>query len=158
MDEPVAQPESGGFRCSLTLRHPSCDPAEITRALGLKPFGQIRAGDVVDGRTMRRTLWMAEFRRGKTNDEYAVALEDFLNFLDRKQEFLLKMRGEEGEIELGLSEEVGWQQGVLFRLTLEPYFLAICGENEVGLRVEAFSMDSQAETTPLVSEAATPEL
>lgn len=117
------------FTVSLSIRHPSIDPSEITRTLGFEPQHSWKAGDarrtargqLLDG-TYRESYWTGEFEeidsslRGVMETE--VVLLRAVAQLRRSQAFLSRLQSEGATVEL-LVEVVG---GSEFTFTLSPHF------------------------------------
>jgi len=99
------------FTVSLRIRHPSIDPAEITRTLGFEPEHAWRAGDPrrplpgqAPGGTYHESYWKGELReldaglRGALDTE-AMLLQAVVR-LRRVQPFLSRLQAEAATIEL----------------------------------------------------------
>jgi hypothetical protein len=99
------------FTVSLTIRHPSVDPQEITRALGFEPQHSWKAGEqrrTAQGRPLEgayhESYWTGEFReldaslRGVVEIE-AVLLQAVVQ-LRRSQKFLSRLQSEGATVEL----------------------------------------------------------
>jgi hypothetical protein len=133
--------EVDSFRIGLMLHHPSCDPAAISSALGLHSTGALRAGHQTSRGTRKTTMWMCNFRKGLGNDAFGLALEETLAFLELHRGYLQGFRSEGGEIEVTLSQTIVWDDGVVFEMRLEPFFLQALVGAEATLRVTAWSAD-----------------
>ncbi len=120
------------FTVSLSIRHPSIDPREITRALGFEPQHSWKAGDarrtaqgrLLDG-TYHESYWTSEFReldaslRGVVETE-AVLLQAVVQ-LRRSQPFFSRLQSEGATVEL-LVEVVG---GSELAFTLSPQLISM---------------------------------
>jgi hypothetical protein len=98
------------FTMSLRIRHPSIDPAEITRVLTLDPQHTWRAGEAradAAGGTYRESYWMGKLMREPqlVSDHVSVESEILraLAQLRRSFGFLEKLKAEGGAAELHIS-------------------------------------------------------
>ena len=102
------------FSLAVRIWHPSIDPAEITRALGINPRKMSLVGDKrktpkgqLLGGVYRESYWWADpFDRGEylSTDALAVdALVDVLNLLEPHKPFLLRLRSEGARLNLEVS-------------------------------------------------------
>ncbi|HTV50180.1 MAG TPA: DUF4279 domain-containing protein [Steroidobacteraceae bacterium] len=120
------------FTVSLRIRHPSIDPAEITRTLGIEPQHSWRAGEgrrTAQGQRLegsyRESYWIGEFReldaglRGVVSTE-AVLLQA-VALLRRSQAFLSRLQTEAATVELYV-EVLGATE---FTLGLSPQLLSL---------------------------------
>ena len=82
-----------------------------------------------------------QFSRGIGNDAFGLALEEMLAFLELHRSYLQVFRSEGGEIEVTLSQTIVWDDGVVFEMRLEPFFLQALVKAEATLRVTAWSAD-----------------
>jgi len=120
------------FTVSLRIRHPSIDPAEITRTLGIEPQHSFKAGETrrapqgqrLEG-SYRESYWIGEFRELDAGLRGVVATEAVLLqavvILRRSQPFLSRLQAEGGTVELFL-EVVGTSE---FNLGLSPQLLSL---------------------------------
>jgi hypothetical protein len=129
------------FWLDLCLHHPSCDPIEITQALGLQPWFSAKAGQTLGTVTRRSTVWMLHFNEGVKDEEFAQALEDITAFLQINRDFLNILVTEGGEILLTINRSIAFYDGVLLSLHLQPFFLELLGNHRVGLQVQAWSAE-----------------
>jgi hypothetical protein len=95
------------FDVELFIEHPSLDPADISRALGLEGHFAHRAGD--RRQTPKGTLlsgvypdtrWRHCIRRTVTEHRYAAEVVDFVEKLKAKKEFLAKVMATGGKASL----------------------------------------------------------
>jgi hypothetical protein len=108
------------FWVDITARHESFDPAQLTEAFGITPFFSARRGDVVGTLTRKSTVWMVHFREGSGDHEWVETLEDFLALVDGQKKYLGEFTRSGGEIEVSINQAVGAQDGLLFKLQLDP--------------------------------------
>ena len=128
------------FMMSLRIRHPRIDPAEITRALGIEPQHNWRAGDQrlgsegdEIGGTRRDSYWMGRLMTAPAlaQDHVSVEteVEHTLGTLRRCFNFLETLKAEGGSAELHVSLYPRDE----FRLEFLPASLALLGR--VGLAI-----------------------
>lgn len=102
------------FTLSLRIRHPSIEPGEITRTLGIEPQHTWKAGDArrgPEGETLegsyRETYWMARLVEAPQVSSDLVSVESLLlktlAQLRRSLQFLVNMNAEGGGAELHIS-------------------------------------------------------
>ncbi|HEY6765749.1 MAG TPA: hypothetical protein VI386_13340, partial [Candidatus Sulfotelmatobacter sp.] len=110
------------FWLDLTLHHPSYDPGTITQTLGLQPWHSAKVGQTLGTITRNSTVWMLHFREGVKDEEFAQALEDFTAFLEKNRDFLKILITEGGEALLTINKSIAFDDGILLRLQLQPFF------------------------------------
>jgi hypothetical protein len=131
------------FMMSLRIRHPRIDPAEITRALGIQPQHDWRAGDVrVDsaggeiGGIRRESYWMARLMSepALAQDDVSIEnhIEQTLGTLSRCFRFLEALKSEGGSAELHVSLYAREE----FRLEFLPKSLALLGRAGLAIVIE----------------------
>jgi hypothetical protein len=138
------------FTVSLRIRHPTIDPAEITRTLGIEPQHSWKAGEsrrAAQGQRLegsyRESYWIGEFReldaglRGVVSTE-AVLLQAVV-LLRRSQPFLTRLQSEGATVELFV-EVVGSTE---FTLGLSPQLLSLL--SKAGLAV-VLNVHAEAQT------------
>ncbi len=120
------------FTVSLSIRHPSIDPREITRTLGFEPQHSWKAGEArrtaqgqpLDG-TYHESYWTGEFRELDSSLRGVVDIEAVLLAavvqLRRSQPFLSRLQSEGATVELFI-EVVG---GGEFSFSLSPQLLSM---------------------------------
>ncbi|HEY6412145.1 MAG TPA: hypothetical protein VIX42_00565 [Edaphobacter sp.] len=140
------------FWLDLTLHHPNCDPIAITQALGLQPWHSAKVGQVFGPVTRKSTVWMSYFREGIQNEEFAQALEDFMALLETQQSFLISFIDDGGDILLTVNQSIASDDGILFSLQLESFFLETLGNYGVGLRIQAWSAETSESLKRDISE------
>ncbi len=98
------------YAYSLRLRHPSCDPSEISRALERTPRFSWKAGEprkTPDGKALDGvnpcTYWCSEQAHGD-DGELVRALSLDLDWLEKHRDFLIQFSGSGGSVEYF----VGW--------------------------------------------------
>jgi uncharacterized protein DUF4279 len=136
------------FRISLKLYSFQCDPIKITKALGITPTAVIRKGQDMGAIVAGRSSWFGKFREGLGNEAFGKALEDLLASLELSRDFIDPLLAEGGELIVVLSQTVAIDDGILFSLKLEPFFLHACGMHGVGLEVEAWSSEEKPVRSP----------
>jgi len=132
------------FTVSLSIRHPSIDPREITRALGFEPQHSWKAGDTrctAQGRPLdgsyHESYWTSEFReldaslRGVVDAE-AVLLQAVVQ-LRRSQAFFSRLESEGATVELLV--EVGG--GGDFTFSLSPQLISMLARSGFSLVLKA---------------------
>ncbi len=137
------------FWIDIDLHH-TCDAGTITEALGMTPWIGLNSGKVIGPIIRKSTWWASKFRSGLTNEEFGLALEDLLTFLESHNEFLKGLIAEGGEITLSINQNVGWDDGVILQLQLQPEFIGALGKYPVRLKIQAWSTDetlSKSENT-----------
>jgi hypothetical protein len=127
------------FWLDLALHHPNCDPRVIAQSLGLQPWFSAKAGQPLGTLIRNTTVCMFHFREGMKDEEFAQALEDFITFLETNRGFLETFIAEGGAITLTLNRSIAFDDGVLLRLQLQPFFLEVLGDHGVGLELQAWS-------------------
>ena len=137
MSELVSSTKPDDFAVSLRIRHPSIDPVEITRTLGLEPQHCWRAGEArrsLQGQPLEgvyhESFWTGEFRDLEAGPQGGVAGEAILVQavvqLRRSQKFLSRLQAEGGTVEL--SVEAAGSGEVAFSLAPQLLsMLARCG-------------------------------
>ena len=131
------------FWLDFSLRHPSCEPESITAALNLKPLSASRSGSKVGAATRRFTHWMCKFREGIGDEDFARSLEEVLSFHDASTDFFHQFIASGGEVEVAINQVIKMDDGILFKLTLDHEFLKACGERQISLRVQAWSVEEE---------------
>lgn len=132
------------FWLDFTLQHERCDPQDITTALGIKPSFSARKGDVLGTVTRKSSVWMCHFREGIGSEAFARSLDELLALFETSGQYIERFRQSGGELELSMNQVVSMQEGLLFNLHLEPYFLKACGDRGIALRVQAWSAQDVA--------------
>jgi hypothetical protein len=135
------------FRIDLRLNHPTCDPTQITAELKIQPFASLKVGEKIGPIVRRSTMWMAHFREGVGDEQFAQALEDVIAFLDKHGSYIDEFNRQNGKFVIRLSNAVVVQDGVFFDLLLEPYFLQMLGDYQVALQVIAWSEEAPESTS-----------
>lgn len=120
------------FTVSLSIRHPSVDPGEITRALGFEPQHSWRSGEPrrtaqgqpLDG-TYHESYWTAEFREidasARSVLEPEAVLIQAVARLRRSQALFSRLQAEGATVELLVEVEGGSD----FTLELSPQLLSM---------------------------------
>jgi hypothetical protein len=135
------------FWLDLTLHHPTCAPSVITEALGLHPWHSAKVGQTIGTTTKKSTVWMSLFCEGIKSEEFTQALEDLISLIKSREGFLKSFIDEGGDILLTLNQSVAIDDGILFNLHLEPFFVKLLGDYGIGLQVRAWSAESKSAAT-----------
>jgi hypothetical protein len=145
------------FTISLRLRHPSIDPAMITRTLGMKPQHTWQAGAPRRGpagealeSVHRESYWMARMMEEPQLALAGVSVESVLMqtlaHLRRSQSFLEQLHAEGGAAELYVSLFARAD----FRLELSAQSLALLGRLGLAVALDVHPQPSaDAAPTPL---------
>lgn len=143
------------FTMSLRIRHPSVDPAEVTRALGIAPQHTWRAGDNRRdseggelGGEYRETFWMGRLMAQPklASDRTGVESElvRTLAQLRKSQDFLGSLKEQGGVAELHVSIFAREE----FRLEFPPDLLALLGRMGLAVAVEVKPHPGNTAQTP----------
>jgi hypothetical protein len=146
------------FTISLRMRHPSIDPSQITRTLGIEPQHTWKVGDSRRGAAggslqgvYRESYWMARLMEEPQLSSTKVSVESVLlqtlAHLRRSQSFLEHLDGEGGVAELHVSLFARED----FRLDLSAQTLALLGRLGLAVAVDVHPQPplSAPEPTPL---------
>ena len=147
------------FKISLRVRHPSIDPAEITKALGKEPTrawqtGRPRTTSKGDLRaeTYRETYWTSKLREGglvlddrsSEGEDLAQAIEAMLLDLAGHKQFFQELRAGGGQVEFF----VGWffdgNIGEVFRHDL----LGRLADLKIDLSLDVYTRERAAPEPP----------
>lgn len=131
------------FTIALRIRHPSIEPGEITRTLGLEPRHSWKAGEDRRspagkplGGAYRESCWMGVLAQSPEHSSEPVNIEtallQTLAQLRRSRQFLAKLKGEGGEVEIHISI-VGHDT---FRLELSAEALANLGRLGLAIAID----------------------
>lgn len=134
------------FTVSLHIRHPSIEPGEITRKLGIEPQHTWKAGDARRGPagealegTYRETYWMGRLMEGPQLSTDHVSVESVLlqalAQLRRSLQFLVGVNADGGVTELHISIFAR----DAFRLELMSESLALLGRMGLAIALEVQS-------------------
>jgi Domain of unknown function (DUF4279) len=134
------------FTVSLSIRHPSIDPREITDALGFEPQHSWKAGDrrrTAQGQLLEgayhESYWTGEFHeldaslRGVVEIE-AVVLQALVQ-LRRSQKFLSRLQAEGATVELYV-EVAGGNE---FTFVLSPRLTSMLARSGVSVALKVHS-------------------
>ena len=134
------------FTVSLSIRHPSIDPREITRTLGFEPQHSWRAGELrrtaqghpLEG-TYHESYWTGEFRELDSSLRGVVDIEAVLLAavvqLRRSQPFLSRLQADGGTVELFI-EVAG---GTEFTFSLSPQLLSMLARSGFSVMLKMHS-------------------
>jgi hypothetical protein len=134
------------FTLSLRIRHPSIDPAEITRALAIEPQHTWKAGESRRGPAdetlagvYRESYWMGRLTEGPqlSSDSKTVegVLLETLVQLRRVEPFLATIREGGGEAEF----HVSLYARESFRLELASSLLSVLGRLGVAVAFDVYA-------------------
>lgn len=140
------------FTVSLTIRHPTIDPREITRTLGFEPQHSWKAGEArrtaqgqpLEG-TYHESYWTGEFReldaslRGVVDIE-AVLLAAVVQ-LRRSQPFLSRLQADGATVELFIEVAGGSE----FTFSLSPQLLSMLARSGFSVMLKMHSETMVAE-------------
>jgi hypothetical protein len=138
------------FTISLRIRHPSIDPATVTRVLGMEPqhtwqAGAARrgpAGEALEG-IYRETYWMGRLMEEPQLSSGQVSVESVLlqtlAHLRRSQDFLEQLHAEGGVAELYVTLFARED----FRLELSAQSLALLGRLGLAVALDVHPQPSQ---------------
>ncbi len=145
------------FTISLRIRHPSIDPASITRTLGMEPQHTWQAGasrrgpggEALEG-VHRESYWMGRLMEEPQLALAGVSVESVLlqtlGHLRRAQGFLEQLHAEGGAAELYVSLFARRD----FRLELSAQSLALLGRLGLAVALDVHTQPSNdASPTPL---------
>ncbi len=144
------------FTVSLSIRHPSIDPREITRAVGFEPqhcwqAGEARRtarGQLLDG-TYHESYWTSELRELDASlhavaavlaEPETVLLQAVVQ-LRRSQAFFSRLQSEGATVEL-VVEVIG---GSEFTFTLSPQLLSMLARSGFSVVLKAHGEAQAAE-------------
>ncbi len=145
------------FMVSLSIRHPTIDPREITRALGFEPQHSWKAGDarrtargqLLDG-TYHESYWTSELRELDASlhtvteallaEPETVLLQAVVQ-LRRSQPFFSRLQSEGATVEL-LVEVIGASD---FTFTLSPQLLSMLARSGFSVALKAHDEARAAE-------------
>jgi len=127
------------YGVDINLHHPSCDPAEITQELATKPWFARKRGDVIAGIPHKSTSWLCHFQKGDGNVEFDQTLKALVSFISEHHSFFQRFVEEEGTAEVVLNARVPFDEGKLFDLSLDPFFLSELSQLHIQLRVQVWS-------------------
>jgi Domain of unknown function (DUF4279) len=133
------------FTLSLRIRHPSIDPAEITRALAIEPQHTWKAGEPRRGPSdetlageYRESYWMGRLTEGPQLSSGSVTVEgvllETLVQLRRVEPFLATIRKGGGEAEFHVSMYAREN----FRLELASRLLSVLGRLGVSVAFDVY--------------------
>ena len=138
---PVSVPRL--FFVALNIIHPSLDPDDISRELGLDPRNAHRVGaprstptgQPLPGR-YRDSRWRYQSSRGFKDDEVDDVIVELLNVLAPSRAFLRHMRSTGGRLSIILSFQGRGYVGS----ELPPNALAMMADLQLDLGIEFFSV------------------
>jgi hypothetical protein len=129
------------FRIDIVLRHPSCTPQSISKALSLKPKGSWAVGQRVTKVPAKWAFFYACLQKGDYISKFEGALTNVVSFLEKHSAFWTDFIAGKGEVELILNHTIGPQEeegDKCFELSLAPAFMRILSSRCIGLRVQGW--------------------
>lgn len=134
------------FSISMTLRHPSLDPSDISNAFSLEPRfswkAESRAGEIEH----KYTVWHGLLAEGAGSDKYEEALKRAVVFLESCQEWLAYFSRSEGELDVifGFSTEL--DEGLICQASFYPELIARLSKLNAGIRVDIWKDENGRES------------
>lgn len=155
----ISRPSPEPYRISLRIRHPSIDPATISRELKLEPEHCFRAGDPREsssgsaltaahaesywlgalpaatglaGFSGSRTMIGRERLQSASSGSISAALDLIVSFLRQHSEFIRKLENEEAQVTVLV--ELSRQS--LTSFTLSPQFMRTLSDLGVGVDLD----------------------
>ena len=133
------------FKISMTLRHPSLDPNEISSVFAIKPiFSWIagsRAGEIVN----KYSVWHGVLAQGAGGDEYEEALKDAVLLIESGKEWLSEHFNAEGELDVIFAFWTDLNDGKICQTTFYPELLARLSALDAGIEVEIWKDEGASE-------------
>ncbi len=128
------------FSIDIVLRHPSCTPQSISKALSLKPKGSWAVGQRVIKVPAKWTFFYSCLQKGDYVSKLEGALTNVVSFLEKNSAFWTDFIGGKGEVELILNHTISPQEegDKCFELCLAPAFLRDLSIRTIGLRVQGW--------------------
>jgi len=129
------------FSIKIALRHPSCSPESISKALSLKPELSHAVGVKLLKSPAKWTFFYACLQKGDYASRYERALTKVVLFLEKNAAFWTDFMDGDGEVELILNHTINPQEeegDKCFELYLAPAFLEHLSTRGIGLRVEGW--------------------
>jgi len=140
----LAMTANDSFTIDIALRHPSCTPEHISKALSVKPRASHNAGSKIESLPKGWTNFYATLQRGDSASDYENALSRAILFIEKNGSFWRDFIGGQGEVELILNHtllEEPAQGDLCLQLRLGPKFLRRLSALGVGLRVQGWKRD-----------------
>jgi hypothetical protein len=129
------------FSIDIVLRHPSCTPQSISKALSLKPKGSWAVGQKVITVPLKWTFFYACLQKGDYVSKFEGALTNVVSFLEKNSAFWTDFIGGNGEVEVILNHAISPKEeegDKCFELPLAPAFLRSLSNWGIGLRVQGW--------------------
>jgi hypothetical protein len=111
------------FSIDIVLRHPSCTPKSISKALSLKPKGSWAVGQKVTKTPVKWTFFYASLQKGDCIPKFEGALTNVASFLEKHSAFWTDFISGNGKVELILNHTIEPQEeegDKCFELCLAP--------------------------------------
>ena len=128
------------FSIDLDIQRTARDPGEISKAFSMDPTYSWKRGDSFAGVRKTSTKWHGRIFEGHGAAEYASGLEVLIAFVAQHDQFIGKLvqLGAEVEVVLNQPTAVG-SKGIVLDMQLSPLFLRLLSQNDIGLRICAWS-------------------
>lgn len=129
------------FRVDLTLRNKRGNPNEYTARLGIQPRHAVEAGSQFRNLTSKATVWIATLAEGQGQDDDAFSdgLQAAMTRLTGAETFLHEFSSAGGQSWLTINHAIGFDEGVLSSITLEPAFLSFLAQCDLALTLQGWS-------------------
>jgi hypothetical protein len=134
------------FRISLRLRHPARDPESISRALNKIPTASRKSAVLPNELSAIPSLWVARLGEGYSPEEYNIALENTILFLEQNSIFVDEFIATHGTAEIVLNHETLWPEHTgdkVLEFYLSPEFLKHLSIHNIGLRVQGWARSDE---------------
>jgi hypothetical protein len=133
------------FAINMTLRHPSLDPSEVSRAFDLQPIFSLKAGSRVGEVLQKWSVWHGLLTQGAGSDEYKEGLKKAILHIESRQEWLRDSLGDEGELEVTFGFYTDLNDGLLCESQFYPELLLRLSKLNAGMKVQVGRMTTKRE-------------
>ncbi|MDB5384929.1 MAG: hypothetical protein JWM11_575 [Planctomycetaceae bacterium] len=134
------------FCVSLSIMHPSIDPAVITSRLGVSPKRHRTVGEqrvTTKGVPLpglnKESFWLATLHSGERLSSESISIEQFLadanGRLTQHREFFRELASSGGYLEYF----IGWFGGGNFSATLEPVLMAAIADLGISIGFDVYA-------------------
>ena len=131
------------FEISLTFRHPSLDPSEVSGTFGLTPTFAFRSGSHVGPVIHKSGVWHGVLAKGAGSEEYEEALKKSVSLLESRQEWLNGAFRSEGEFEVIFAYWTDLDEGKICQTDFYPELLVRLSKLNAGMRVEVWKDEEE---------------
>ena len=128
-----------GFRVDLIVRGFTCDVGEITERFGIEPTLAIARGTQLGSIIQKRSVWSGRVRVGSSDEEFAGALNRFLEVLEDRAGFVETLIKSDAELLCVIRGGVADDDGIVFQLNLDPSFVKRCGNLGLAFQIEGWT-------------------